>query len=248
MSTNIPTTLTSYKAAYSDRLNDHLFDYEDFDELHFINSELSFFQHCFQSVCINYENYMGIDESGYPSPSVYAYTLYKPYSGFEPIEEVYALVQDKSREDTDFFDLDKAAKLQLSFTKIMDYLRELKSNLTVPTPENSPVENSNPFPNIFSCKDDRAYKLFMEFRTFITDPYLDYSFIFHKMKSRAENLIDQRVRHKDFMIWLRDEKFISQKTFIDFDIKASFSTKADRGQRSTQYYVIKERYFTSRSD
>ncbi len=248
MSTNIPTTLTSYKAAYSDRLDDHLFDYEDFDEPHFIDSELQFFQHCFQSVCIGYENYMGIDESGYPSPSVYAYTLDKPYPSFEPIEEIYALVQDKNCVDTDFFDLDKAAKLQLSFTKIMDYLRDLRSNLTAPKPENSSIENSNPFPKIFNCEDDRAYRLFMEFKTLITDPYLDYSFIFHKMKSRAENLIDERVRHKDFMVWLRGENLISQKTFAEFDIKASFSTKADRGQRATKYYVIKERYFPSSSD
>ncbi|SCY25589.1 hypothetical protein [Flavobacterium caeni] len=240
----IITTLKSYQDRYKSRLENHLAEYEDYDEEHFLDSEIKYFNHCYQSVCISYENYMGIDESEYPSASVYAYTLYKPYSGFKPIQEIYELVLDDECEGTDGFDLDKAEKLQLSFKKIISHLEDLRFNLIAfGTTESAP---KNPYPDIFTSY--QAYLVFKDFTENITDYYLDFSFIFHKMKSTSEKLIHNRVKHKEFMEWLRVEKFISISTYEDFDIKASFSTKADRGMRPTRYYTIKNRHFPSDSD
>lgn len=106
----------------------------------------------------------------------------------------------------------------------------------------------NPYPDIFNGTDDRAYKLFDDFAKEVTDSYLDFSFIFQKMKSKTENLIKGHFPHFQFMDWLFEKKYINENQYSDFKIKASFSTKADRGMRATRYYKLKEKYFPEVSD
>lgn len=130
--------------------------------------------------------------------------------------------------------------------------------LTVPAPENIQIEttpptvtapeNKNPFPLIFTGSDDKAYNVFMDFKKIVTDYYPDYSFIFQKMKGKTEMLIEKRCRHKEFMEWLFENKYISETVYLDFIDKESFSTKYDRGMRPTQYNIIKEKYFPNNSD
>ena len=106
-------------------------------------------------------------------------------------------------------------------------------------------QNTNPFPEIFNGDDDKAFNVFKDFAIEVTDFYLDYSFIFQKMKCKKENLIKSNYRHKLFMKWLLDNKFIKENVFNDFFDKETFSTKADRGMRATRYYSIKNRYYTT---
>ena len=108
--------------------------------------------------------------------------------------------------------------------------------------------NENPFPEIFIGIDNKAFSLFDDFAKEVTDSYLDFSFIFQQMKSKKENLISARYPHKLFMDWLFEKKYISETTYSDFKIKASFSTKADKGMRLTRYYNLKKRYFSEISD
>jgi hypothetical protein len=105
------------------------------------------------------------------------------------------------------------------------------------------TDNTNPFPEIFNGDDNRAFNVFSDFATEVTDYYLDYSFIFQKMKSTKENLIKSNYRHKSFMKWLLENKFIKEKVYDDFFDKETFSSKADKGMRPTRYYSIKNRYF-----
>ena len=125
-----------------------------------------------------------------------------------------------------------------------EFERELKITLpTVPA-----TENKNPFPLIFTGNDDKAYNVFMDLKKNVTDYYPDYSFIFQKMKGKIEMLIEKRCRHKEFMDWLFENNHISETVYNDFKDKESFSTKYDRGMRTTQYNIIKEKYFPINSD
>jgi hypothetical protein len=132
----------------------------------------------------------------------------------------------------------------LDFINLSDILVENEKIL-----KNNKTNKQNLFPKIFDCDNDRAYNLFKDFKNeIVTDFYLDYSFIFQKMQKPPENLIHKDCKHKYFMEWLFKEKHITQSVYEVFIDKASFSTKADKGNRSTRYYVIKNRYFPTDSD
>jgi hypothetical protein len=105
------------------------------------------------------------------------------------------------------------------------------------------IQSTNPFPEIFNGDDDRAFNVFKDFAIEVTDYYLDFSFIFQKMKGKKENLIKSNYRHKTFMKWLLENEFIKEKVYDDFLEKETFSTKADRGMRATRYYSIKNRHY-----
>jgi hypothetical protein len=53
MREKIITTLKEYKETYLSRLNDHESKYVDYDELHFINKELYFYQNCFSTANVS---------------------------------------------------------------------------------------------------------------------------------------------------------------------------------------------------
>lgn len=111
------------------------------------------------------------------------------------------------------------------------------------------IKNTNPFPEIFVGDDDKAFNVFNDFaKEIVTDFYLDYSFIFQMMISKKENLIIKRYPHLLFMKWLFDKDYIKDFTYDDFIGKASFTSKANRSNRPTRYYVIKARYFSTDSE
>ncbi|MBG6109344.1 uncharacterized protein YbaR (Trm112 family) [Flavobacterium sp. CG_9.10] len=123
-----------------------------------------------------------------------------------------------------------------------------KNRLPQPAQKVTTAQNTNPFPEIFNGDDDKAFNVFNDFAIEVTDYYLDYSFIFQKMKSKEENLIKSNYRHKSFMNWLLENKFITEKTHNDFFDKETFSSKADKGMRPTRYYSIKNRHFPTVTD
>lgn len=112
----------------------------------------------------------------------------------------------------------------------------------------NPDIKQNPFPNIFVGNNSKAFDIFNDFAKEVTDSYLDFSFIFQKMKKKEENLIENRCRHIEFMDWLFENKYISNAVYDNFKEKNSFSSKAERGMRVTRYYSIKEKYFPVNSD
>ncbi|WP_269234414.1 hypothetical protein [Flavobacterium flavigenum] len=120
----------------------------------------------------------------------------------------------------------------LEFIKLCGVIGEIDANS---------VEEKNYHPDIFSGNDNKAFNLFNDFAKEVTDCYPDYSFIFQKM--RGENLINKRVRHKEFMEWLFNNEFINNVYYEEFIDKESFSKKYDRGMRTTRYYMIKNKYF-----
>jgi hypothetical protein len=108
--------------------------------------------------------------------------------------------------------------------------------------------NLNPFPQIFNCDDNRAYNVFKEWVDGHTDKFLDYSFIFQKMISPQENLIRKKYPQLSFMLFLKENDFLTKVEYESFTKKASFSSKADVPIRLTRYYKIKEKYYPPNSD
>ncbi len=109
-------------------------------------------------------------------------------------------------------------------------------------------KNQNPFPQIFNCDDNRAYNVFKDWADGLTDKFLDYSFIFQKMISEKENLIRKKYPHLSFMLFLKENNFLTQKEYEDFTEKASFSKKTDTATRLTRYYKIKDKFYPDDSD
>lgn len=112
--------------------------------------------------------------------------------------------------------------------------RKLYDKATTATPEanqnNEEVEN--PYPEIFKGIDNKAFLVFDTFaKKHIIDRYADYSFIFHAMK--PDHL--HNVKHIDFMNWLKEKEYISERTFDTFLSKGSFSKKYNSSQRLNTY-------------
>lgn len=78
--------------------------------------------------------------------------------------------------------------------------------------------HDNPHSRIF--KDFNSFELFDQYtKKHIIEPYIDYSYLFQRM--RKENLI-LNTTHKNFMYWLFDEKYISEKVYERFIDKENF--------------------------
>jgi hypothetical protein len=167
----------------------------------------------------------------------------------EAIESKYT---SKQKTDPDYKkaiqDLLEGSKRKYSRTR-QRYINEIedlnikKNRLPQPLEIMTKTQSTNPFPEIFNGDDDRAFNVFKDFAIEVTDYYLDFSFIFQKMKGKKENLIKSNYRHKTFMKWLLENEFIKEKVYDDFLEKETFSTKADRGMRATRYYSIKNRHY-----
>lgn len=209
MSSNTPTTLNAYINAYPIRLQDHLAKYEDYDELHFIESELWHYQHCFDSANVTYQNYMGVDEDGFRSPNIYAYELEKPYDGFVPNDEILGMVEDIFCEDTNGYDIEIAERLKLSFVKIMEHLRNRKSTITLSATTSVGVE-SNQQRQQYSLIFQGSELEFTEFvkgqiQANMVNPELTQKEIFSRMRkmynmplfNENEKLADIRKRTRD---------------------------------------------------
>jgi hypothetical protein len=141
-------------------------------------------------------------------------------------------------------------KIKKHIKNIIDYLPEATEVLSPETgPELSEGISPNPFPSIFNGTDSKAFNVFDDFaKEIITDDFLDFSFIFQKMRKKPENLINCHIPHLLFMDWLFDNEYITNSVYDNFKDKASFSSKADTGNRSTRYYFIKDRHFPTDSE
>ncbi|MCM8568877.1 hypothetical protein NE848_05780 [Gramella jeungdoensis] len=71
----------------------------------------------------------------------------------------------------------------------------------------------------FPFVNETSFQQFQEYQQHIIDPYLDHSYLFQRLKK--EKLI-QHLRHMDFMKFLKDNNYISEKTFDVFVEKGNF--------------------------
>lgn len=123
------TNLKEYKEnQYSIKLKDHLEKYIDFDELHFIENELYFFENCYHTANVTYWYYgtdikFGVDEL--------------TIKGLRN-EIIFKEIQDFRNEDYGF-DLEKCERLTLTYSKILDFLNDKRTQLTTQPRQ---IENS----------------------------------------------------------------------------------------------------------
>ncbi|MFE3866940.1 RteC domain-containing protein [Flavobacterium sp. LS2P90] len=128
MREKIITTLKEYKETYLSRLNDHESKYVDYDELHFINKELYFYQNCFSTANVSERRVLEYN-SDYPE---YKYCYLNEFefdviNNEEPTGEenydIKSLIKDESKWLTDGYDIEICDQLTTSFSKIIEYLR-----------------------------------------------------------------------------------------------------------------------------
>lgn len=106
------------------------------------------------------------------------------------------------------------------------------------TTQETAKESQNPYSEIFKGDDNINFLIFKNYsERYIIDFYADYSFLFQKMKSITENRL-HNVKHLDFMIWLKNHNYISEKVYDSFISKGTFSTKYNSAQRENNYYNV----------
>lgn len=102
--------------------------------------------------------------------------------------------------------------------------------------DNNRVKNQ--YEDIFKGDDNANFLIFKTYaEKHIIDFYADYSFLFQKMKSKTENRL-HNVKHLDFMMWLKNHNYISEKVYDDFIKKGTFSKKYNSAQRENNYNNI----------
>ena len=128
MREKIITTLKEYKETYLSRLNDHESKYVDYDELHFINKELYFYQNCFSTANVSERRVLEYN-SDYPE---YKYCYLNEFefdviNNEEPTGEenydIKSLIKDESKWLTDGYNIEICDQLTTSFSKIIEYLK-----------------------------------------------------------------------------------------------------------------------------
>lgn len=137
MSKEIITTFEKYKESYEVRLENHKATYIDFDELHFINSELGFYNGCYatanvtqQRLIVNNPDY---SEYQYRYMNEFEYNeIWQIDSKFSENYEIKSLIKDERKWLTDGYNIEICDQLTTSFSKIIEYL-----NIKINTRANS---------------------------------------------------------------------------------------------------------------
>jgi|SRR5690606_9885616 len=90
--------------------------------------------------------------------------------------------------------------------------------------------------DIFKGDDNTNFLIFKTYsEKYIIDFYADFSFIFQRM-IKEDRL--HKIKHFDFMNWLKTSGYISEKVYDDFIKKGTFSTKYNSAQRENNYNNI----------
>jgi hypothetical protein len=137
------TTLKNYKDSYDIRLENHKAKYEDYDELHFINSELYLYQNCFTTANVSERRVLEYnrDYDGYRDYYLNDFEFDEINNEESTGSENYTvkdLIKNESKFLTDGYDLEICNQLTTSFLKIIEYLNIKKTNLN----------NDNEFPKV----------------------------------------------------------------------------------------------------
>tara|TARA_R100000935_G_C2838463_1_gene169585 strand:- start:2085 stop:2831 length:747 start_codon:yes stop_codon:yes gene_type:complete len=92
--------------------------------------------------------------------------------------------------------------------------------------------------SLYPFKDMETYSNFIDYtKHFIIDPYIDYSYLFQRLKN--ENYIEA-IQHKKFAKWMRDQNLMTEKNYneiIEKDCFYSFD-KSTNGNRENNFNMI----------
>lgn len=132
MDIELITTFKEYNESYQVRLEKHKAKYEDYDELHFIESELCFYENCYATAHVTkHEIYRTNEDIDW-----YDYIYYNDIENDNRTEQVEnelvcKIIVDLGRPKTNCYDLEACQRLTISFTKIIEFLQELQHYKTI---------------------------------------------------------------------------------------------------------------------
>jgi hypothetical protein len=145
------TNLNEYKEnQYDIKLKDHLEKYIDYDELHFIESELMFFVNCYVTADIKLiENEYSEVNHGDGCVDYFTRLEYGiDYSGIKGSANtiVHNEIIDFNDEtsETGLYDLVRCEQLKVTFSKILSYLNDKKEQLTTQPQQTEPINETEP--------------------------------------------------------------------------------------------------------
>ncbi len=170
--------------------------------------------------------YNGYDKQG-------VYSLFQPKNRIE--NEKWKYIRDKSEK------LYKLYSLQIKLTETnINYseIQNMKDEIDILFTDIFNINNKDdyPYPHLF--KNKNIYLNFLEYsKRNIIDYYSDYSYLYQRLLN--DKLIFH-IKHLDFMKWLYDEKFISEKFYDEFIKKGSFKSfkKSSSAQRENNFNNI----------
>ena len=248
MSKKIIYSLKEYQEKYNSLLNKFLLDYKESEEIDFIIYEIEKYNICLKLVNLTIEKAFSKwfrIEYGTPLDSFdisrEEYNFIFENENDSLYYKIYNdLVEPAHQKEKTIDHRTNIKQTRIVFPKIISFLKDKKKEIE--------SKSNNPYPLIFTGDDDRAFQVFKDFISETNCDFLDFSFIFQKMKHKTERLIIAKYPHLLFMDWLFENKFINDRKLDVFKGKGSFSSKADTGKRSPRYYSIKDKYFNSDSD
>jgi hypothetical protein len=125
-------------------------------------------------------------------------------------------------------------KKQKNITNEVSILKILYIRLNrLPKPNILSQTKENPYPNVFREKENfLVFSMYLD-RHFVK-PYKDISFIYQQIKRNKGILI----KHLEFAKFLKDERFITEKNYIEIENKKGFDNKSDGEERVNNYYKI----------
>lgn len=147
MDKELITTFKKYKESYDNGLENHNAVYEDYDELHFINSELEFYQICYETANVT-EQRLIVNNKDYTEYE-YRYINEFEYNDINQIDsninenyDIKNLIKDDSKFLSDGYNLEICKQLTTSFTKIISFLETKKSGIGTNSHPIMKVENT----------------------------------------------------------------------------------------------------------
>ena len=102
------------------------------------------------------------------------------------------------------------------------------------------INTTNYDTNIF--KSPEAFLIFSDYtEQHVVDEYVDFSYIFQKLK---EQRLIFNMKHLDFAKWLKENNYISEKTFNKIDEEKAFRSlnKSHSEKRLNAFIKLKEKY------
>jgi hypothetical protein len=140
------TNLKEYKEnQYDIKLKDHLEKYIDYDELHFIESELKFFKNCYDSaniklLNIEYSEYnRNYDCVDYGTRLEYTIDYLEITGSVNTIVSGEILDFTDATIETGSYDLVRCEQLKVTFSKILSFLNDKKEQLTTQPQQTEPI-------------------------------------------------------------------------------------------------------------
>jgi len=170
--------------------------------------------------------YDGSDEKG-------VYSLFQPKNRLE--NEKWKYVKDKSEKLSKLYFLQiKLTETNINYSKIQN----VKDEIDILFIDIFNINNKDDFPYPHLFKNKSIYSKFLEYtKRNIIDYYSDYSYLYQRLLN--DKLIFH-IKHLDFMKWLCDEKFISEKFYDEFIKKGNFKSfkKSSSAQRENNFNNI----------